>query len=137
MFISPLSQTRRLYAGAMPAEQIIHVHPEAPPKPAEGTPCNGCGLCCLAEPCPIGMVISRKRVGACVALQWAPEARQYRCGVLVAAQRRAVAAPSGPLGWPARWWALVWQRWVRRHIASGVGCDANFSAHGVSSPDQG
>ena len=39
-----------------PGWQVVHWHPEAPPKPPEGAPCNGCGLCCLAEPCPLGML---------------------------------------------------------------------------------
>ncbi len=123
----------------MPLEQVIHVHPEAPPKPPDGAPCNGCGLCCLAEPCPIGMVISRKRVGACVALQWSPEAGCYRCGVLVRAGEAWQAAASRPglSGMLARGWAQMRWRWVRRHIASGVGCDANFTTEAVSSPKQG
>lgn len=27
---------------------------EFPPKPLFGSPCNGCGLCCRMEICPIG-----------------------------------------------------------------------------------
>ena len=30
-----------------PGWQVVHIHPGAPPKPPEGAPCNGCGLCCL------------------------------------------------------------------------------------------
>ena len=60
-----------------PGWQVVHWHPEAPPKPPEGAPCNGCGLCCLAEPCPLGMLVSRRRTGACVALRWsAADGRQ-------------------------------------------------------------
>lgn len=29
----------------------------APEKPAYGSPCNGCGLCCIAEQCPIGELL--------------------------------------------------------------------------------
>ena len=37
-------------------------------KPAYGDPCNGCGLCCLAEPCPIAKEILGQSEGACKAL---------------------------------------------------------------------
>ena len=67
-----------------PGWQVVHLHPGAPPKPPEGAPCNGCGVCCLLEPCPLGMVLSRKRRGACVALRWQDDARQYRCGAVMA-----------------------------------------------------
>ena len=60
-----------------PQHPVVWLQPSAPPKPAEGAPCNGCGLCCLAEPCPLGMLVSRRRTGACVALRWrAADGRQ-------------------------------------------------------------
>jgi Fe-S-cluster-containing hydrogenase component 2 len=83
--------------------KMIRIEPAAPPKPAYGASCNGCGVCCLAEPCPIGMMVSRSRTGACVALRW--DGHRYRCGVLADAR-----------GWRARWMA----RW----IAAGRGCDS-------------
>ncbi|MBX3611197.1 MAG: hypothetical protein KF871_15000 [Hydrogenophaga sp.] len=96
---------------------VIHIQPDAPPKPALGAPCNGCGVCCLLEPCPLGQVISRKRSGACDALRWDADARQYRCGALtdsagVLGKRWAFAAP-------------LLRRLARRWIAAGVGCDAS------------
>lgn len=48
----------------------IRLHVDAPPKPAFGAACNGCGVCCTLEPCPIGMIWSRRRHGACSALVW-------------------------------------------------------------------
>lgn len=106
-------------------QQIIHIQPEAPPKPAFGDPCNGCGVCCLAEPCPLGILISRRRRGACSALRWDAGARLYRCG--------ALSDPSSVLG--ARWsWAAPWlQRLAGRWIGVGVGCDASLQA--VAPPD--
>ena len=98
--------------------QVIHIHPEAPPKPALGAPCNGCGLCCLAEPCPLGQVISRKRTGACDALQWSDTEGLYRCGVLTDAE--------GLLGQRWRWAAPFLRRLARRWIAAGEGCDATL-----------
>ena len=37
---------------------VIHLHPSAPPKPAEGAACNGCGVCCAWQPCPLGVLAS-------------------------------------------------------------------------------
>lgn len=97
------------------APRVIHLHPTAPTKPATGAACNGCGVCCAAEPCPLGMLLSRRRRGACVALEWHEADTRYRCGALVS---------------PARW--LPWlpaplaRALARRWIAAGRGCDAEF-----------
>jgi hypothetical protein len=115
--------------------QVIHIHPEAPPKPPEGQPCNGCGVCCLAEPCPVGVLVSRRLKGACAALRWSEAGGRYSCGLLgdsdwVAA--KGALAEQGLLwgGQPWRWMRLacraVWRRWARRVIASGMGCDAGI-----------
>jgi hypothetical protein len=82
--------------------QIIHVHADAPLKPAIGAACNGCGVCCLAEPCPLGMLLSARRRGACRMLRWDDSTRRYRCGAL----------GSG-------WWRSLARRW----ISAGSGCD--------------
>ena len=99
--------------------QVIHIHPEAPSKPALGAPCNGCGVCCLAEPCPLGQVISRKRSGACEALRWSEADGLYRCGGLTDTE--------GLLGPRWRWAAPLLRRLARRWIAAGVGCDATIT----------
>ncbi len=88
--------------------QIIRIHADAPLKPALGEPCNGCGVCCLAEPCPVGMLVSMRRHGRCRALRWNEAARQYRCGLLGAASSTA-----------------PWTRLARRLIAAGSGCDSD------------
>ena len=99
------------------AAPVVWLHPEAPPKPAEGAPCNGCGLCCLAEPCPVGMWVSRRRTGVCAALRWSDSEQRYRCGV--------VSEPGSVMGWKNPWAmrALAWL--ARRWIAAGAGCDAD------------
>ena len=97
-------QTRRILIAA-----------EAPPKPAAGAPCNGCGVCCAAEPCPLGVLVSRRRHGACAARVWSDSECRYRCGLL-ADPRRFV-----PL-LPAAWTRGLARRW----IAAGAGCDADF-----------
>jgi hypothetical protein len=103
---------------SMPRDQVIHIHPEAPPKPALGAPCNGCGVCCLAEPCPLGQLISRKRAGACDALRWDAAQGLYRCG--------ALSDTEGVLGSRWGWAAPLLRRLARRWIAAGVGCDASL-----------
>jgi hypothetical protein len=89
---------------------VIHLHRLAPAKPAPGDACNGCGVCCAAEPCPLGIVVSRRRRGACAALRWDDAAARYRCALL------PEAAPA-----PQR-------RLVARWIAAGAGCDCDLDA---------
>lgn len=114
--------------------QVIHIHAEAPLKPALGAPCNGCGVCCLAEPCPVGVIVSRRRHEACKALVWSPADRRYFCGLLV--------GPVGDAGterieraWWQRWARAAWRGWARRMISAGSGCDASLVVDVV--PDQG
>lgn len=90
----------------MASIRVIKLRQDAPPKPALGEPCNGCGVCCMAEPCPLGVVLSRRRRGRCVALRW--QGGRYACGVLA-------ARPHGWRGWL-----------VRRWIAAGAGCDCSL-----------
>lgn len=102
---------------AVPVLRVIHIHPEAPAKPDEGQACNGCGVCCLAEPCPVGAVFSRRLQGACKALVWSADAGRYHCGLL---------APSGAAASSQPLWRGLRQRWVRRMISAGSGCDASL-----------
>ena len=101
----------------MRGERVIHLHVDAPPKPAWGEPCNGCGLCCLTEPCPAGMLLSGRRHGACRLVHWDTAAGCYRCGLMSGA---ATLRPA--------WLAAVARRLARRWIASGAGCDAELDA---------
>jgi len=89
----------------------------APAKPAFGAGCNGCGLCCASEPCPVGMVIFRRRSGACPALTWDEASRRYVCAV--------VRDPASVLPWlPVRWAERLRPLFVR-WIAAGKGCDSS------------
>ncbi len=97
--------------------RIIHLHPLAPPKPATGAACNGCGVCCAAEPCPVGMLLSRRRRGACVRLRWDEAQQRYRCGLL--------ADASTP------WWL---RRLAARWIAAGTGCDSDLEVQPPAPP---
>ncbi len=83
---------------------------DAPPKPAHGAQCNGCGLCCAVETCPLGMILFRRRRGPCPALLW--RAARSVCGVLAEPERFIPLLP--------RRWAT---RLVARWIAAGKGCD--------------
>ena len=96
--------------------RTIRLHPHAPPKPSLGAACNGCGQCCALEPCPLGMLLSRRLSGACSALQWSEGGRHYRCGVLEQPQRWLPWLPA-PLA----------RRLARRWIAAAAGCDAELS----------
>lgn len=96
----------------------IEIHPAAPAKPAVGAACNGCGICCLVEPCPVGMVVSRRRHGTCAALEWSDAEGRYLCGMVVAPARHL-----SPL---LRWSAPLWRRWSKRLIAAGIGCDCDW-----------
>jgi hypothetical protein len=98
-----------------PHQRVILLQPEAPAKPAVGAACNGCGVCCAADPCPLGMFISRRRHGACAALLWDSMAARYQCG--------AVAAPERFLRWLP---ASLARRLALRWIASARGCDADI-----------
>jgi hypothetical protein len=89
----------------------IRIHADAPAKPVWGAACNGCGVCCLAEPCPVGIVVSARVRGPCRALRWDEPTRRYRCGL--------VTAPRVLVRLAARW------------IAAGRGCDSSAQVEAV------
>ena len=95
--------------------QVIHLHRHAPAKPAPAQACNGCGVCCAFQPCPLGMLLSRRASGACLALEWHAQGKHYRCG--------ALARPAQWLPWVPQKWA---ERWARRWISAGSGCDSDL-----------
>lgn len=102
---------------AVTPRRTILIHADAPPKPALGAACNGCGLCCAHEPCPLGMLLSRRRSGRCDALAWSEPQTRYVCGVIVEPRRW--------LPWlPAAWGDRLARRW----IAAAAGCDAEVLA---------
>lgn len=100
------------------SRQIIRLHPDAPRKPPEAAPCNGCGVCCAAEPCPIGVLVSRRRHGACRALGWSDAAGRYRCGL--------AADPAAVLRWLPRALAPFVRRLALRWISAASGCDSDL-----------
>lgn len=106
--------------------RIIPIHPQAPSKPPAGQACNGCGVCCLYEPCPLGMLLSGRRHGACRVLRWEAGQSQYRCGVLLAPGQTARAALPGVLTGLAPVLGAVLRRLGSRWIAAGRGCDSTL-----------
>ena len=95
----------------------IALHAAAPDKPGVGAPCNGCGLCCAIEPCPVGIVLFRRLRGACPALTWEEGGGRYVCGVLHEPSRFVLWLPAG--------WAKRLQPLLARWIAAGAGCDCS------------
>jgi hypothetical protein len=96
-------------------EQLIVLHAGAPAKPCWGEPCNGCGICCAAEPCPVGQLRFRRRRGSCPAQAWDAAASRYRCGLIVDPRRFIPGLPGFLHGLVAGL--------LRRQIAAGRGCD--------------
>lgn len=80
----------------------------------------------MAEPCPLGMLLSGRRKGACSALRWVDEVGQYRCGTLVDAAAVSRGALPRWLHWGVPLVAWVLQRMARRWIAAGQGCDSTL-----------
>ncbi len=74
----------------------------------------------------MGMLLSAKRTGACVALRWNATAQHYRCGVVVNAREAVGSALPGALAWaaPLLGWPLA--RLARRWISAGSGCDSSL-----------
>lgn len=106
--------------------QTIRIHTEAPPKPSEGAPCNGCGVCCLTEPCPLGVLLSKSRRGACKALRWSEDGLLYRCGA-ISETREVLRQVSQPWIRPlAVGLSPIVARLGRRWIAAGKGCDSTL-----------
>jgi len=105
--------------------RTIPIFAQAPLKPPVGAPCNGCGVCCLLEPCPLGVVLSRRRQGACAALRWQADEARYRCGAIT--QPTAVLRERLP---PRLWVAVPTLAWLLhrvapRWVAACAGCDCD------------
>ncbi len=100
--------------------RTILIHADAPAKPPVGGACTGCGICCAAEPCPVGMLVSGRRRGACRALLWRADEQRYRCGM--------ASDPSRVLRWLPRGLAPLVRRLSLRWIAAAAGCDSDLEA---------
>lgn len=84
----------------------LQVLETAPEKPRKGEPCNGCGFCCAAEVCEIGLAAMGPDTQApCPAMEFS-EGR-FWCGIVKAEDELGVF----PL--------------VRLMLGIGKGCDAD------------
>ena len=108
--------------------KLLLIQPDASPKPLPGAPCNGCGVCCLLEPCPLGVVLSGRHHGACVAVRWHEDLHQYRCAAVSAPVTLLRARLPRPLQRLAPWLAPALARLAQRWIAVGQGCDSSVEA---------
>jgi len=118
-----------------PTEHVL-IYANAPAKPTLGASCNGCGVCCLMAPCPLGVLLSGHRQGPCRALRWQAEDSMYRCGAITAPQEVLAERlppwlqPTTPL------LAAGLGRVARRWVAAGVGCDCDAELEAESPPAQ-
>lgn len=99
------------------SDRVIWLQAAAPSKPAVGEACNGCGVCCAIETCPVSRVFLWQWRGPCRALEWHAEARHYRCGMLLHASRYLKILP--------RSFEPKFQAWIRRWIAADTACDSS------------
>ena len=97
---------------------FIAIHAAAPPKPAPGAPCNGCGVCCAAKPCPLSKLLLGHHGGACPALQWRTADARYVCGM--------ATEPARYLDWLPKSLDAFAARRCARWIAAGRGCDSTI-----------
>jgi hypothetical protein len=63
-----------------------------PTKPEEGSPCNGCGLCCAVGTCAAARIAYPHASAPCPALVWSDAAARFTCTLRVMAVR-ACATP--------------------------------------------
>ncbi len=81
----------------------------------------------------MGILVSRKRVGACNAVLWDATLSQYRCGAMVAPSEVLKASLPRGLRWSARLLAPMLQRLALRWIAVGIGCDSTLEVQPADS----
>lgn len=100
----------------MKKTQTIALHQQAPEKPNYGDKCNGCGVCCAAEPCPVAHLLLWQFKGACKALQWQEAGQRYQCGMVVEPKTYIRFLPN-------RLTPLI-SLWCAKRISLDTGCDS-------------
>jgi hypothetical protein len=112
--------------------KVIQLQALAPKKPVWGDACNGCGVCCATEPCPVGIVLTGKTTGACAALRWSEAESRYHCGALVDANNTVAQELPRGLGWTAPAWVGLLKLAGPRWISAGTGCDCSLEVEAAS-----
>lgn len=87
----------------------------APEKAPHGSPCNGCGYCCAAEPCEIAVEMLGATAGPCPAMEF--DAGRFWCGL--------IRHPSRHMGLPTDFADEVLGRIIAAALGAGRGCDAD------------
>ncbi|CAG7857722.1 hypothetical protein MCAMS1_02654 [biofilm metagenome] len=100
----------------MKTKQTIILHQQAPDKPDYAAKCNGCGVCCAAEPCPVAHLLLWQFRGACKAWQWQKDKRRYQCGMVVEPKKYLRFLPEALTSFISKWCAV--------RIALDIGCDS-------------
>lgn len=95
----------------------IALHAASPEKPKLGDPCNGCGVCCALETCPVARLVYLRKRGPCPALLWQTAQARYVCDL--------VRAPGNYLRWLPVALRGVAARLIARSIAAERGCDCD------------
>ena|ERR1035437_4076773 len=95
--------------------QIIELHPLAPRKPDYAARCNGCGVCCAAEPCPVAYLFLFQFKGRCRALLWQNDTGRYVCGMVIGPDQYVSVIPKRLRERMGRFFAS--------RIAADCGCD--------------
>ena len=85
-------------------------------KPAYGQPCNGCGLCCIAQQCPLSLAIFGKR-GVCPALERG-EGKTLTCGLVRSTGDYVADLPA--------WGGAALSEAFGLLLGAGVGCDGTM-----------
>ena len=98
--------------------QTITIHALAPEKPPIDQPCNGCGICCALEPCPVSLALLWPHQQPCRALTWDDATRRYLCGMVVAPAQHLKLIPDFANGVASK----LFKRW----IAANQSCDAEI-----------
>lgn len=98
--------------------QTITLYADAPKKPVLGAPCNGCGVCCAAEPCPVSLALLWPHRHPCRALEWHAKQQRYLCGML--------RQPSDYLPWLPAFANALLRRLIARWIAANSQCDSDI-----------
>jgi hypothetical protein len=107
---------------------------DAPAKPPEGEPCNGCGYCCDQQPCQIAEEVFGEDVAApCPALEYEAAERRYYCGLV----RRVSHYVAPALDGTAAAAAVNRKAGARfaKMLGTGRGCDSTDPVRPLRSPE--